>query len=59
MKKTQTSVADNAHMVALQQRKYMHYNSFNRKDAIMRYIQISIACLIAVLVCTGLYNLSK
>lgn len=59
MKKALTSGADNAHLVALQQRKYMHYNSFNRKDAIMKYIQLTIACLIAILVCTGLYGLSK
>jgi len=39
--------------------KYMHYQSFNRKDAIMTYIQLGVASLIIILVCTGLYGLSK
>jgi len=39
--------------------RYMHYQSFNRKDTIMTYIQISVASLIVLLVCIGLYGLSK
>ena len=39
--------------------RYMHYQSFNRKDTIMTYIQIGVASLIVLLVCIGLYGLSK
>jgi len=39
--------------------KEMHYQSFNRKDTIMTYIQIGVASLIVLLVCIGFYGLSN
>ncbi|MXN90787.1 hypothetical protein GR160_06070 [Flavobacterium sp. Sd200] len=59
MKKVRTAGADNSQLVALHQRRYMHYNSFNRKDTIIKYIQISVAFFITLLVLSGLYGLSK
>jgi len=57
MKKSQTmSSFDN---VQGREQKYMHYQSFNRKDTIMTYIQLGVASLIIILVCIGLYGLSK
>jgi len=36
-------------------KKYNHYRSFNRKDAIMTYIQAGVALTAIAVVCTGLY----
>ena len=57
MKKSQT--IDSFGNVQGRDMKYMHYQSFNRKDTIMTYIQIGVAFLIVLLVCVGLYGLSK
>ncbi|WP_154652663.1 hypothetical protein [Flavobacterium rivuli] len=57
MKKSQT--IDSFGNVQGRDMKYMHYQSFNRKDTIMTYIQLGVASLIVLLVCIGLYGLSK
>ena len=36
-------------------KRYEHYRSFNRKDAIMTYIQAGVALTAVAIVCTGLY----
>ena len=57
MKKSSTISLGNAQYVKADRQRYMHYQSFNKKDTIMTYIQISVACLIALIVCTGIYGI--
>ena len=60
MKKTSpTTGTTNAHYVPSYKKRYVHCDSFNRKDTIMRYTQIGIATSVALLVCIGLYTLSN
>lgn len=57
MKKINTYGTENEYTEALQERYAVNTDLIKRKDMIMKYIQISVACLIALLVCTGLYDL--
>jgi len=60
MKKSPTiSSFGNAQYAQGREKRFMHYQSFSRKDTIMTYIQIGVAFLIVLLVCVGLYGLSK
>ncbi|MEE1897064.1 hypothetical protein V1389_01870 [Flavobacterium rakeshii] len=38
-------------------KKYAHYFSFKRKDAIIRYIEIAVITIIAIMVIGGLYGI--
>lgn len=40
-------------------KKFIHYMSFKKKDAIIRNIEIIVACVVAFVVGTGLYNILK
>ena len=54
-----TTGTTSAHYATSDKKKYVHCDSFNRKDTIMKYTQIGIATSVALLVCIGLYTLSN
>jgi hypothetical protein len=54
-----TTGTTNTHYVPSDKKRNVYYNSYSRKDTIMRYTQIVIAAAITLLVCMGLFNLSN
>jgi hypothetical protein len=60
MKKLSTfNGLESAEFAQGREERYMHYQSFNRKNAIMTYIQIAVAFLIILVAGVGLYGLTK
>lgn len=46
----------NLEYVAVGKKRYNYHFSFSKKDAVIRNIEIIIACIIAFMVVAGLYN---
>lgn len=59
--KKQSSIAgfSNAQYVPDSKKGYAQYQSFNRKDTIIRYIEIIAVCLMVITLCAGLYDASR
>ncbi|MCO6148445.1 hypothetical protein [Flavobacterium sp. NRK1] len=56
MKKTSHSAFNKAQLITAGKKRYVHYFEFAKKDAIIKYIEITGTIAIAVIVVAGLYG---
>jgi len=56
MKNTPNSSNDTP-FAPIRKRRFKFHNSFKKKDAIIRYIEITVVVLIAILMIIGIYRL--
>ena len=57
MKKKSQSAFDKAQLITVGKKKYVHHYDFAKKDAIIKYIEISGVIAIAIIAVVGLYGI--
>lgn len=56
MKNRPNSNMNHVQFATVSKRKYVHHFAFAKKDAIIRNIEIIVACTVALIVGTGIYG---